>query len=106
MILADAWAAVSVGKPATPEYNFIPDAMAIIGSCFDVRDMHILQTELKQFLSAQTAHVESTMSFDEYKLFRLKHSGARYRSSSTDTFLRSMCPANEVYCDLGGWQTQ
>ena len=87
MILADAWAAASSGKPGTSECNFIPDAMAMISSFFDVRDLNTLQTELKGCLSAQTAHVEKKLSFDEYKIFKVKHSGMRYNPSSTALIL-------------------
>lgn len=87
MILADVLAAVSAGKFATSECSFVPDALATLSSFFDIWDLSTIQTKLKECFSVQTAHVDKTMSFDQYKIFKINHSGMRYRPSSKHVFL-------------------
>ncbi|KAF7623689.1 hypothetical protein AFLA_007416 [Aspergillus flavus NRRL3357] len=81
MILADVLAAVSAGKFATSECSFVPDALATLSSFFDIWDLSTIQTKLKECFSVQTAHVDKTMSFDQYKIFKINHSGMRFMAS-------------------------
>lgn len=73
---------MTTATPGTSEPKFIPDAVAIISHHFDMPDQDVFLMEMRDAFAAQTAHVGRNMTFNEYKSFKINHSGARYSSCS------------------------
>ena len=74
---------MTLGTPGTVESQFVPDAATVISRHFDMPDQNVFLMEMKDAFMAQTAHVGCNMSFNEYKAFKINHSGSRYRLQST-----------------------
>ena len=68
---------MTAGTPGTSQTKFIPDAIAMVSRHFDMPDQSVFLMEMKDAFTAQTAHIGRDMSFDEYKEFKINHSGAR-----------------------------
>jgi hypothetical protein len=77
-------ASIPTSESGTFEFKVISNVMATLSHILDMPDQTMFLSELEDAFSAQTAHVGKAMSFEEFQIFKIRHSGSRYSLWSTD----------------------